>query len=172
MHLFGKWVHLFRKLVHIFGKLVHSSAWKLVSRTSKQVSRNLGPSWQTGVYNDTKFSWQSTGGPGMGCEMALFGGGVAATPLRHTRNCGKSRDRGVATPWSATWGAPGEGVASAPLSSCGIAFVLFWYCKLLLWKFKGNPLLLQRACELSRKLSGSWTTIGTKKHYMHDAIKE
>ena len=33
-----------------------------------------------------------------------FGGGVAATPLLHTQNCGMSRDRGVATPWSATGG--------------------------------------------------------------------
>ena len=40
-----------------------------------------------------------------------FGRGVAATPLLHTQNCGMSRDRGVATPWSATEG----GVASAPL---------------------------------------------------------
>ena len=32
------------------------------------------------------------------------GGGVAATPLLHTQNCGMSRDRGVATPWSATAG--------------------------------------------------------------------
>ena len=40
-----------------------------------------------------------------------FGRGVAATPLLHTQNCGMSRDRGVATPWSAT----GGGVASAPL---------------------------------------------------------
>ena len=39
------------------------------------------------------------------------GGGAAATPLLHTQNCGMSRDRGVATPWSATAG----GVASAPL---------------------------------------------------------
>ena len=42
-----------------------------------------------------------------------FGRGVAATPLLHTQNCGMSRDRGVATPWSATGGG---GVASAPLS--------------------------------------------------------
>ena len=42
-----------------------------------------------------------------------FGRGVAATPLLHTQNCGMSRDRGVATPWSAT----GGGVASAPLST-------------------------------------------------------
>ena len=34
----------------------------------------------------------------------LGGGGVAATPLRHPQNCGKSHDRGVATPWSATGG--------------------------------------------------------------------
>ena len=45
---------MFGELVHIFGKLVHIFAWKLVSRTSKQVSRNLGPLWQPGVYNDTK----------------------------------------------------------------------------------------------------------------------
>ena len=44
-----------------------------------------------------------------------FGGGVvAATRLLHTQNCGMSRDRGVATPWSAT----GGGVASAPLRFC------------------------------------------------------
>ena len=34
----------------------------------------------------------------------VFWGGVAATPLLHTQNCGMSRDRGVATPWSATAG--------------------------------------------------------------------
>ena len=45
-HIFGKLVHIFRKLVHIF-------AQKLVSRTSKQFSKNLGPLWQPGVYNDT-----------------------------------------------------------------------------------------------------------------------
>ena len=33
-----------------------------------------------------------------------LGGGVAARPLLHTQNCGVSRDRGVATPWSATGG--------------------------------------------------------------------
>ena len=32
---------------------MHIFAWKLVSRTSKQVSRNLGPLWQPGVYIDT-----------------------------------------------------------------------------------------------------------------------
>ena len=42
-----------------------------------------------------------------------LGGGVAASPLLHTQNCGMSRDRGVATQWSAT----GGGVACAPLSS-------------------------------------------------------
>ena len=46
-----------------------------------------------------------------GATWGLWGG-VAATPLLHTQNCGMSRDRGVATPWSAT----GRGVASAPLS--------------------------------------------------------
>ena len=49
MHIFGKLVHIFGELVHIFGR-------KLVSRTSKQVSRNRGPLWQPGVYNDTKKS--------------------------------------------------------------------------------------------------------------------
>ena len=43
----------FRELAHIFGKLVHIFARNLVSRTSKQVSKNLGPLWQPGVYNDT-----------------------------------------------------------------------------------------------------------------------
>ena len=39
------------------------------------------------------------------CDRGLpLGGGVAATPLLHTQNCGMSRDRGVATPWSATGG--------------------------------------------------------------------
>ena len=41
-----------------------------------------------------------------GATGAFGGGGVAATPLLHTQNCG------IATPWSAT----GGGVASAPLS--------------------------------------------------------
>ena len=46
------------------------------------------------------------------CDRGLWGaGGVAATPLLHTQNCGMSCDTGVATPWSAT----GGGVASAPL---------------------------------------------------------
>ena len=53
MHIFGKLVHIFGRLAHIFGKLVHIFARKLVSRTSKQVSRNLGPLRQPGVYNDT-----------------------------------------------------------------------------------------------------------------------
>ena len=53
------------------------------------------------------------GGPGRG-ETGPFGGGVvAATHLQHPRNCGKSGDGGVATPWSATGGG---GVASVPLS--------------------------------------------------------
>ena len=43
VHIFRKLVHIFRELVHIFGELVHIFAWKLVYRTSKQVSRNLGP---------------------------------------------------------------------------------------------------------------------------------
>ena len=52
-HIFGKLVLIFGKLAHIFEKLVHIFARKLVSRTWKQVSRNLGPLWQPGVYNDT-----------------------------------------------------------------------------------------------------------------------
>ena len=53
--------------------------------------------------------WEAptTGGSTIGCDRAARGCG-----LRHPRNCGKSRDRGAATPWSAT----GGGVASAPLS--------------------------------------------------------
>ena len=50
-----------------------------------------------------------------GCDMALGGGGggVVATPLRHTPNCGKSRDRDVATPWSATGGGRFRNASSA-----------------------------------------------------------
>ena len=51
MHIFGKLVHIFGKLGHIFGKLVHIFGKKLVSRTSKQFLKNLGPLWQPGVYN-------------------------------------------------------------------------------------------------------------------------
>ena len=54
MHVFGTLVHIFGKLAHILEKLVHILARKLGSRTSKQVSRNLGPLWQPGVYNDTR----------------------------------------------------------------------------------------------------------------------
>ena len=57
MHIFGQLVHIFGQLVHIFGKLVQIFARKFVSRTSKQVLRNLGPLWQPGVYNDTKILW-------------------------------------------------------------------------------------------------------------------
>ena len=53
MHVFGQLVHIFGELAHIFGELAHIFARKLVSRTSKQVSKNLGPLWQPGVYNDT-----------------------------------------------------------------------------------------------------------------------
>ena len=55
--------------------------------------------------------------PGAVAERDAIGGGVAATPLIHTQNRGMSRDRGVATPWSAT----GGGVASAPLSFRGFS---------------------------------------------------
>ena len=58
MHIFGQLVHIFGELAHIFGKLVHIFARKLVSRTSKQVSKNLGPLWQPGVYNDTNTTGQ------------------------------------------------------------------------------------------------------------------
>ena len=53
VHIFGQLVHIFGELAHIFGELVHIFAQKLVSRTSKQVSKNLGPLWQPAVYNDT-----------------------------------------------------------------------------------------------------------------------
>ena len=57
MNVFGKLVHIFGKLVNIPGKLVHVFGWKLVSRTSKQVSRHLGPLWQSGVRsNDTNLN--------------------------------------------------------------------------------------------------------------------
>ena len=52
-NIFRKLVHIFEQLAHIFGELAHIFARKLVSRTSKQVSINLGPLWRLGVYNDT-----------------------------------------------------------------------------------------------------------------------
>ena len=54
MTILGKLLHILGKLSEDFGKLVHILNWKLVSRTSKQVSRNLGPLWQLGVWNRTK----------------------------------------------------------------------------------------------------------------------
>ena len=53
MHTFGELMHIFREVSEYFGKFVQNFAWKLVSRTSKEVSRNWGPLWQPGVYNDT-----------------------------------------------------------------------------------------------------------------------
>ena len=47
--IFGKFVTIFGKMVNRFRKLVNICAWKLVSRASKQISRNLGPVWQPGV---------------------------------------------------------------------------------------------------------------------------
>ena len=49
VRIFGELVLILGELVNIFGKLVHIFAWKLVSRTSKQVSKNLGPVWQPGL---------------------------------------------------------------------------------------------------------------------------
>ena len=54
MHIFRKLAHIFGKLAHICEKLVHVFARKLVSRTSKQVLKVLGPLWQPGGHNDTK----------------------------------------------------------------------------------------------------------------------
>ena len=74
-------MQIFGELVNIFGKLAHIFAGKLVSRTSKQVSRNLGPSWQPGVYNDTnacatvvgqqgsRLSFPATGPPDPGTDF-------------------------------------------------------------------------------------------------------
>ena len=67
---FGKLVHIFGQLVHIFGELAHIFARKQISRTSKQVSKNLGPLWQPGVYNDTN--------PNMGSRHPLVWGGFFA----------------------------------------------------------------------------------------------
>ena len=53
MHIFGQLVHIFGELAHIFGKLVHISLGNYFPNFSKQVSKNLGPLWQPGVYNDT-----------------------------------------------------------------------------------------------------------------------
>ena len=60
--------------------------------------------WQRCPPPPPRAKTSATGGSGMGCDRALGGRGVAATPLQHTRNCGKSCDGGVATPWRATGG--------------------------------------------------------------------
>ena len=59
---------------------------------------------------------QGFGGPSYLRHPTGGGPGWGATGLRHTRNCRKSRNGGVATPWRATWGRGGGVVASAPLS--------------------------------------------------------
>ena len=50
----------------------------------------------------------ATGGSGMGCDRAFLGGRCSCdTPVTHSirrRNCRRSRDEGVATPWSTTGG--------------------------------------------------------------------
>ena len=67
-------MHIFGKLAQIFGKLVHIFAQKLVSRTSKQVLRNLGPLWQPGGNNDTN-----------ACSEEPLG--AVFFPLRACRHC-------------------------------------------------------------------------------------
>ena len=52
--IFRDLVSILREIVTILGDFVTIFIWKLGSRTSQQVSRNLGPLWQPGVYKDTK----------------------------------------------------------------------------------------------------------------------
>ena len=83
-----------------------------------QATRDTPGRWQCYAFLP-RAKRSAIGAFGMGCDRALWGGGggcVAATALRHIQYCGKSRDRGVATPWSAT----GGGVVSAPLSMLGL----------------------------------------------------
>ena len=80
-------------------------------------------------------------------------GGVAATPLLHTQNCGMSRNRGVATPWSAT----GGGVASAPLSFLDVLN----RSRFKSWSTSDSKSLANRACDLKRENSKTSTAIRT-----------
>ena len=92
MHIFGQLVHIFGELTHIFGKLVHIFARKLVSRTSKQVSKSLGPLWQPGVYNDTKRRGLK---PPCNASLGLLSG---AAPIYLHRGGGAERSRGSTGP--------------------------------------------------------------------------
>ena len=65
-------MHIFGELAHIFGELVHIFARKLVSRTSKQVSKNLGPLRQPGVYNDTNSYGIKGGFEREGCRLHVY----------------------------------------------------------------------------------------------------
>ena len=80
-----------RVRANTFGKLVTIFTWKLVSRTSKQVSRNLGPLWP-GVSNDTnlkdslrilhaQYDWMA-GVPDNGDEWRKFRAVPRLYPLR------------------------------------------------------------------------------------------
>ena len=83
----------------------------LVSKCSVTLASVVAPaSGARQGFEGPNYPRHPTEGSGMGAT-GPFTGGVAATPLRHTRNCGKSHDGDVATPWSATGGS----VASAPL---------------------------------------------------------
>ena len=81
MSVFGKLVHIFGELVNIFGNLVHTFAWKLVSRTLKQVSRNLGHYCNRGFTMILKQIAQQVVGRGFpgdstGDQRSPTGGGV------------------------------------------------------------------------------------------------
>ena len=72
VHISGESVHIFGELAHIFGKLVHIFARKQVSRTSKRVSKNLGPLWQPGVYNDTNICYTQQFAYGVASAFFFF----------------------------------------------------------------------------------------------------
>ena len=101
-------MHVFGKLVHIFGKFVHIFAWKLVSRPTKQVSSDLGPLWQPGVYNDTnsrmknrhfdtRLFWypfgcvQNTLGPAKTYKLGLSWGSAGSPTIKSVRGTGATK---------------------------------------------------------------------------------
>ena len=66
--------------------------------------------WSATGFWRSKLPAAPAGGVRDGVRQGPFGGCSCNTPLRHTRNCRKNRNGGVATPWSVTGGGGGWSV--------------------------------------------------------------
>ena len=113
---------------------------------------------------DTPCSGRERGATG------AFGRGVAATPLLHTQNCRMSRDRGIATPWSATEGGcsvyPTKGAASENCSVVGVIFNII-SAKTKRGRREGDGKTKKKRHDNLRQTSRQFTTFyGNLRHYM------